>query len=87
MTLSKAINNIVACKGLLASVVEAILNQLFSSGTQEKYTNHNFDLILWIYYKDEWREALLVHRMVERLITDKYEGNKAIRATCKADLK
>ena len=30
-----------------------VLNQVVSSGTQEKYANHNFDLIFWVHDKDE----------------------------------
>ena len=44
---------------VLNEVVEAILNQVDYSGMQENYANHNVDLILWIYDKDEWREASL----------------------------
>ena len=86
MTLSEASSAIVACKGLQTAVFEAISNEVVSSGTQEKYTNHNFDLILLIYDKDKWREALLVHWRVERLVTAKDGGKKAIHATCKADI-
>ena len=38
------------------AVVEAILSQVVSSGTRKNYANHNADLILWIYDKDEWVE-------------------------------
>ena len=54
---------------------------------QENYANHNSDLILWIYEKDEWREVLLRDWIVERLITSEAEGKKAMRATCKDSLK
>ena len=54
---------------------------------QENYANHNSDLILWIYEKDEWREVLLRDWVVERLINSKAEGKKAMRATCKDSLK
>ena len=87
MTLSQASNAIVASEGRPTTVAEAILNQVVSSGTQENYANHNVDLILWIYEKDEWREALLRDWMIERLITIEAEGKKAIRATCKSALK
>ena len=68
MTLSQARNAIIAHKVRPNAVVEAILNQVVSSGTQANHANHNFDLILWIYKKDEWREALLRDWVVERLI-------------------
>ena len=58
-----------------------------SSGTLEKYANHNVDLILWIYEKDEWSEELLRDWMVEPLINDEDKGNKDMRATYKAALK
>ena len=70
-----------AYEGRSTAVVKSILNQVFSSSTQAKYANHNADLILWIYEKDEWREALLRDWMVERLVTAEAEGRKAIRAT------
>ena len=63
------------------------MNQVVSSGTQEKYSNHNVDLILWAYDKDEWREALLRDWMVERLVTVEAEGRKLMCDTCKAALK
>ena len=53
MTLSQAINAIISYEGRLTTVVEAILNQLVYSCTQENYANHNYDLILWNYEKDE----------------------------------
>ena len=59
------------------------MNQVVYSGKQENYANHNADLILWIYEKDEWREALLRDWMVECINTAEAEGKKAIRATCK----
>ena len=54
---------------------------------QENYANHNSDLILWIYEKDEWREVLLRDWVVERLINYEAAGKKAMRATCKDSLK
>ena len=57
------------------------------SVTKPNYANHNADLILWIYKKYEWREALARYCMVDRLITDEAEVKKAIRATCKYALK
>ena len=48
MTLSQSNNAIVAYEGRSTAVVEAILNQIVSLGTQEKYANHNVDLILRI---------------------------------------
>ena len=83
MTLSQASNYIIAYEGRFTAAVKAILNQVFSSGTQANYANHNSDLILWIYEKDEGREALLRDWMVERLVTAKDEGRKAMSATCK----
>ena len=61
--------------------------RVVSSGTNTNYANHNADLILWIYKKYEWREALVRYCMGERLITDEDEVKKAIRATCKDALK
>ena len=87
MTLIQAINAIIAYEGRLTAVIEAILNRVVSSGAQANYSNHNADLILWIYEKDEWREALLRDCMVERLITEEAEGKKSMCATCKAVLK
>ena len=78
----QASNAIVAYEGRSTAIVKAILNQVFSSGTQANYANHNADLILWIYEKDEWRKALRRYWMVERLVTAKAEGNKSMRATC-----
>ena len=83
MALSQASNAFITYKGRLKVVVEVILNQAVFIGMQTKYENHNADLILWIYKKDEWSEALLRDWMVERLITAEDEGKKAMRATCK----
>ena len=83
MTLSQSSNCITTYESPLTAVVEAILNQVVFSGTQANYANHNADLILWIYEKDEWREALLRNWMVERLINAEAEGMKSMRATCK----
>ena len=84
---SQASNAIAAYEGCPTLVVKAILNQVVSSGTQENYSNHNVDLILWIYEKDERREALLRDWLVERLITSEAEGKKSMRANRKAALK
>ena len=86
MTLIKSSNAIIAYEGRLTAVVEVILNHVVSSGTHTNYAK-NSDLILWIYKKDEWREALLRDCMVEILITAEAEGKKAIHTTCKAELK
>ena len=83
MTLSQASNVIIAYEVSPTAVVEAILSKVVSSGTRTNYVNHNADLILCIYEKDEWREALLRDWTVERLITSNAEGNKAMRANCK----
>ena len=48
------------------------------SGKQENYANHNADLILWIYEKDERREVLLRDWLVERLIDVEAEGKKSM---------
>ena len=56
MTLSQASNTIVACEGHLTAIVEVNLNEVVFSVTQEKYSNHNVDLINWIYKQDEWRK-------------------------------
>ena len=87
MTLSQASNTIVAYEGCPTAAGKAILKHVVPSGMQEKYANHNVDLTLWIYKKDEWKEAFLRYWMVESLITAEAEGKKAIRATYKAALK
>ena len=56
MNLSKAI---ISYEGRPTAVVEAILSQVVSSSSQGNYTNHNVDLILWIYEKEEWRDELM----------------------------
>ena len=83
MTLSQASNVIIAYEVSPTAVVEAILSKVVSSGTRTNYVNHNADLILCIYEKDEWREALLGYWMVKCLITAEAEGKKAMCATCK----
>ena len=70
-----------------AAVEAAILNQVASSGTQGNYTNHDMDLILWIYESDEWNEELLKDWMVERLIAAEQKGRREMSAACKAALK
>ena len=62
MNLSQAI---VAYEGRPTAVVESILSQVVSSGTQGNYANHNIDLVLWMYERDEWREELMGDWMVE----------------------
>ena len=83
MTLSQASNSVISYEVRPTAVVKAVLSQVVSSGTRTNYANHHAYLILWIYEKGEWREALLRDWMVERLITAKAEGKKAMRATCK----
>ena len=73
MNLSQAIS---AYEGRPTSVVESILSQVVSSVTQGNCTNHNVDLILWIYKREEWREELLRDWMVDRLIDAKEKGKK-----------
>ena len=73
MNLSQAI---VAYEGRPTAVVESILSQVVSSGTQGNYANHNFNLILWIYKREEWRKELLRDWMVEHLITDEEKGKR-----------
>ena len=68
MNLSQAI---VAYEGRPTAVVESILIQVVSSGTQGNYDYHNVDLVLWMYDRKEWREELLRDWMVERLIAAK----------------
>ena len=75
MNLSQAI---IAYEGHLTAAVESILSQVVSSGTQCNYTNHNSDLILWIYNKEEWREQLLRYWMVEILIADEEREKKKL---------
>ena len=62
MNLSQAI---VAYEGRPTAIVESILSQVVSSGTQGNYANHNIDLVLWMYERDEWREELMGDWMVE----------------------
>ena len=83
MNLSRAI---IAYEGRPTDVVESILIQVVSSGTQGNYANHNVNLVLLIYKSKEWREELLRDWMVERLIYAKENGKKEMRATCKASL-
>ena len=52
MNMSQAI---VAYEGRPTAVVESILSQVVSSGTQGNYSYHNFDLIIWIYEREEQR--------------------------------
>ena len=83
MTLSQSSNAIIAYEGRPTEVFEAILIQLVSSGMHTNYANHDADLILWVYDKDEWREALLRDWMIEPIIYTEAEGRKYMRATCK----
>ena len=83
MNLSQAV---VAYEGRPTAVVESILIQVVSSGTQVNYANHNIDLVLWMYRREEWREGLLRDWMVERLIAAEEKGKKEMCATCKAAL-
>ena len=55
MELADTTNAIVAYEGRPTAAVEAILNQVVSSGTQDNYANHNIDLILWLYEKEDLR--------------------------------
>ena len=59
MNISQATNASISYEGRPTEVSQSILYQVLSSGNQEKNTNHNIDLILWIYEKEEWREELL----------------------------
>ena len=49
MNLSQAI---VAYEGRPTDVVESVLSQVVSSGTQGNYTNHIAGLILWMYERE-----------------------------------
>ena len=40
---------IIAYEGHPTDVVDSILRQVVSSGTQSNYAYHNVDLVLWIY--------------------------------------
>ena len=73
MNLSQAI---IAYEGCLNAVVESILSQVLSSGTQANHANHNVDLIIWIYKREKWREELLRDWMVEHLISFDEKGKK-----------
>ena len=86
MELADTTNAIVAYEGRPTAAVEAILNQVVSSGTQDNYANHNIDLILWLYEKEDLREELLKDFMVERLNAAEEKGRKEMRASCKAAL-
>ena len=46
MNLSQAI---IAYEGRPPALVESILSQVVSSGTQGNYAYHNVNLVLWIY--------------------------------------
>ena len=61
--------SIFAYEGRPTAVVESILSQVVSSGTQGNYANHKIDLILCIYKREEWREELLRDWMVDCLIS------------------
>ena len=73
MNISQAI---VAYEGCPTAVVDSILSQVVSSGTQGNYANHNVDLIIWIYEREEWRKELLRYWMVEWLISAEEKGKK-----------
>ena len=77
---------IIAYEGRPTALVESILSQVISSGTPGNYDNHNVDLMVWIYEREEWREELLRDWMVEPLISSKEKGKKETSATCKAAL-
>ena len=83
MNLSQAI---VAYEFRLTDVVESILSQVVSSGTQGDYVYHNINLIFCMYEKEECREELLRVWLVEQLISDKKKRKKEYCATCKAAL-
>ena len=42
-----------AFEGRPTAVVESILGQVVSSGTQGNYDNHNIDFVLWIYDRED----------------------------------
>ena len=84
MNLSQAI---VAYEVRTTAVVESILSQVVSSGTQCNYAYHNVDLVLWIYQRQEWGEELMRDWMVDSLIYAKQKGNKETRDTCKSYMK
>ena len=73
MNMSQAI---IAHKGRPTAVVEPILSQVVSSGTQGNYANHNVNLILWIYKREGWREELMRCWMVEQLIAAEEKEKK-----------
>ena len=68
--------SIFAYEGLPTAVVESVLSQVVSSGTQGNYANHNIGLILCIYEREEWREELLRDWMVDRLVAAEEKGKK-----------
>ena len=68
MELADTTNAIVAYEGRPTAAVEAILNQVVSSGTQDNYANHNIDLILWLYEKRGFEG-----RVVERFYGGAFE--------------
>ena len=68
--------DIVAYEGRPTDVVESILSQVVSSGTQGNYSQQNVDLVLWICEREEWREESLRDWMVEHLIADEEKGEK-----------
>ena len=67
--------------------MEAIVYQVVAKGTQGNYINHNMDLILWIYDKEEWRDELIKDWMVERLNEVEDKGRKEMRAIYKEALR
>ena len=87
MNASQTSTALIAYQGRPTAEVEAILNQVVSSGTKVNYAQHNMDLILWIYESDQWREELLKDWMVEKLVAAEQNGRRAMRETCKAALK
>ena len=87
MNLSDATTALIAYEGRPTAAVEAILNQVVSTGTQGNYANHNMELIIWIFEEEQWREELLRDWMVERLHVAAQSGKKEVRAVCKAALK
>ena len=80
MNLSQAI---IAYESHPTAVGESISIQSISSGTQGSYANHNVDLIILNYKREECREELLIDWMVERLLAAEDNVKKERRATFK----
>ena len=83
MNISQAI---VAYAGFLTALFDSVSSQVVPSGTKCNYTNHDVNLIICIYEREECREELLIDWMVERPIAANDKGTKETCCTCKSAL-